>query len=356
MDCHPTSVDCLAALAVHDVGMRILLRVLFCSGLMATTLLAGPEDDKSVDKTGEAARYPALQQVTGPLAEANNEIEKLRKQLKNLKSGEERDRLEERLKEERKLVADLRQNFLNTVGGVEAAEYNGSGNEGMSMQEQLIDVFQPLLNMLREMTSSPRELDSLRNSLAQWEERKHKAEVVLERIKEYEALNQNKELLPEYESARRLWEGRQSKSVSEIGVLKRQIQEREQKRKPFWEVLSDLFSDFFRSRGLNLLLALVTGVLSFLLVRRIYIKLRPYSPVHRRGRVSLATRMADIMAMVLAVGAALWGVLMVFYLRGDWLLLSLVVLLLFGAAWAGKTSIPPYIEQIRTMLNLGSIE
>ncbi|HEX5791303.1 MAG TPA: hypothetical protein VFY13_09110, partial [Luteolibacter sp.] len=43
------------------------------------------------------------------------------------------------------------------------------------------------------------------------------------------------------------------------------------------------------------------------------------------------------------------------YIRGDWLLLTVVALLLIGLAWAGKESLPPYIEQIRTVLNLGSI-
>jgi hypothetical protein len=116
-----------------------------------------------------------------------------------------------------------------------------------------------------------------------------------------------------------------------------------------------MFSNFFRNRGLNLLLALMTAAAGFVLTRRIYSSLRRYSPVHRSGKSSLTSRISDILAMAFAIVVSVLGILTIFYVRGDWLLLTLVVVLLIGAVWAGKQSLPPYIEQIRMLLNLGSV-
>ena len=99
----------------------------------------------------------------------------------------------------------------------------------------------------------------------------------------------------------------------------------------------------------------MVGVVGFIITRRGYLLLRRYSPVHRVGKGNLTGRISDLLAMGAAVLVATLGVLLVFYTRGDWLLLTLALVLLIGAAWAGKTALPPYVEQLRMMLNLGSV-
>jgi hypothetical protein len=106
---------------------------------------------------------------------------------------------------------------------------------------------------------------------------------------------------------------------------------------------------------MNLLLAILTGALGFELTRRAYRLLRRFSPVHRGGKGNLTGRISDLLAIMVAVVVAVLGVLLVFYTRGDWLLLTLAVVLLIGAAWAGKTALPPYVQQVRMLLNLGSV-
>ena len=122
-----------------------------------------------------------------------------------------------------------------------------------------------------------------------------------------------------------------------------------------WEVVSTGFSDFSRSRGMNLLIAILVAAAGFYAVRKAYAWLRRVSPLHRKGTGNFSARLADVLAMAVSVLVALFALIAIFYLRGDWLLLTLVLIFLIGVAWAGKTAIPPYLEQIRMILNLGSV-
>lgn len=140
-----------------------------------------------------------------------------------------------------------------------------------------------------------------------------------------------------------------------MAVAKVQIDERESARQTLWERLSTGFGGFFRSRGMNLLLAILAGAAGFLAMRKAYAWLRRVSPLHKSGSQGFSGRLSDMLALAAAVLVALLAVILVFYVRGDWLLLTLVVIFLIGVAWAGKTALPPYLEQIRMILNLGSV-
>jgi len=106
---------------------------------------------------------------------------------------------------------------------------------------------------------------------------------------------------------------------------------------------------------MNLLFAILAGGIGFFATRKLYQWLRHISPVHKKDRNNFTSRISDILAMAIAIIVALSGIILVFYTRGDWLLLTLVVIFLIGVAWAGKTAVPPYLNQIKMILNLGSV-
>ena len=299
-------------------------------------------------------RAEALQQVVPPLTESSEELHRLRAQLEKADSDEAKNRIQEQIDAETERLNKLRQNFRSIIGGAEAAEYEGAADENLSFENLMVDLLEPLSRAVREASATPRELDVLRESLIRWENRMKKCDVILQRIEILRNVFKRPELESEFESARRFWEGRKAESRGQIGVLTAQIQEREEKQRPMLEMLSNSISSFFKSRGLNLVLAIFFGVLAFFATRKIYDLIRKFSPLHRKS-ISLASRLMDVAAGLMASLLALWAIMLVFYIRGDWLLLTIAVLFLLGAVWAGKASLPLYFEQVRTLLNLGSI-
>ena len=141
----------------------------------------------------------------------------------------------------------------------------------------------------------------------------------------------------------------------EAGVT-RQIEERERNTPSAWEAVSGMFSDFWRSRGLNLLMAFGLALGVYLLTRRIYVAVRKFSPLHRKkGGGGLVARSADLIVAGASVVLAFFTATLVFYLKGDWLMLAIAIIFILGVLWASKRALPPYIDQIKVILNLGSV-
>jgi hypothetical protein len=318
--------------------------------------LAFSQDAVDVPPQPAGAReIERLQPLMPALEAAQGELQRLHARLSGAVTAEERAEVEVEVDQQRLRVSQLRENFRMLATGVEESDYRQEEIAPTSLQKQLEDIIEPISRGMREMTSGPREMAKMRDDLQLWRERGEWSEAALMRL---DSLLEEAEpglLREELESARRLWAGRLANAESRMQVLERQIDEREKADPGTWRRVSGFFADFWRSRGINLLLALGTAVAAFVLTRRIYRAIRGISPLHRKGGNDFAARSADLLGAVLAVLLAVLMVILVFYLRGDWLLLTLVILALVGVAWASKQALPPYIEQIRLILNIGPV-
>ncbi len=280
-------------------------------------------------------KLESLQIIAKPLSTALSEAEKLRAELKTAGSEDAKKGIQSRIDAENQRIAELRENFRSILGGSEAAEYEDTSEKSQGISEQISELIQPVLSEMREATSEPRELDALRKANEAAKERKRKAEMVLDRISDLIEASNDEVVAAELKSAARIWSSRLAEANSQIAVTKVRIEERIRDQRSLWERLSTGFSQFFRSRGMNLLLALLAGGFGFLATRKIYSWIRRISPAHKGGRNTFTSRVSDILAMALAVVAALSGIILVFYIKGDWFLLTLVVIFLIGVAWAG---------------------
>jgi len=259
----------------------------------------------------------------------------------------------------RERIRQLRRGFRNIIGGAESAEFEQREEVETSIQDQLSEVIKPILSALQEPTSRLREMEDMRETRDVWQQRRDDSARVLDRITALEAANlvgnNNESVAAELASARRQWEARRSEAAGQFEVLKLQIEERERTTPTFWQALTTMIGDFIKNRGLNLLLAITAALLAFFLTTRAYAWFRSISPMHHKKGGTLIGRASDLIAFSTAVLVAITSVLVVFFARGDWLLLTVTAILIFGILWAGKTALPPYIEQIRMLLNLGAV-
>jgi hypothetical protein len=307
--------------------------------------------------TPAGRKLASLKALADSMAGTVVEVDKLRAELNQTVSEERKAELNARIEGERARIRDLRANFQNIVGGEEAVEYDEVEQLGKqtTVQGQVQELMQPILAELRNVTSRPREMESLRRSLEIWRARLDRAEVVIDRFDALLAVAADARVADELNLAKRLWAGRLAEAQAQVAALTARIAERERLTPSLWETISQMFVDFWRSRGLNLLIALVVAVAGFVAVRKGYHWLWRVGPLKRRSRATLMGRLADVTAVGVAVLTAISGVLLVFYVRGDWLLLTVAAILLLGVAWGSKTALPPYFDQIRLILNLGAV-
>lgn len=338
--------------------MRLMNRYLFYVSLFWITCCYVTQAQETIpadQPPTQEERLESLNTIAVPLSSALADLEELQSELKQATTHDAKEEIQLRINSERERISQLRKNFRDVLGGSEAAEYDGSNVDSQSIQEQISDLIQPALSEIREATSEPRELSNLRKALGTAEERERKADAVIARIDSLSNSTDDENLLRELTSAKRMWADRKAQASSEIAVYTVQINERTRVQRSLWETLSNGFSRFFKSRGINLLLAISVAIFGFFVIRKLYSWIRHISPVHKKNSHNLTSRISDLIAMIFAILCSVLGIIFVFYIRGDWLLLTLVVIFLIGAAWAGKTALPPYLEQIRMILNLGPV-
>ena len=317
--------------------------------------VAEPEEEAAPAPPTIEKKLDTLQTIAEPLSQSVGLLQDLQAQLSSNTTQATQEDTQARIDETKERIAGLRENFREILGGSEAAEYEEVTIENAGFQEQITELVQPVLSGIRDATAEPRELDSLRNQLSLWLSRKAKTEKVLARVDKLKSEATDSVVLAELNSAENIWKARQSDATSQIAVLSVQIDERTQNQRTLWESLSTGTSEFFKSRGMNLLLAILAALIGFFAVRKLYALFRKVSPMHKKDKHDTLERISDVLSMSLAIIVAIAGIILVFYVRGDWLLLTLVIIFLIGVAWAGKTAIPPYLDQIRMILNLGSV-
>jgi hypothetical protein len=312
----------------------------------------GPAEAPAV---AEERGLAAMQAVAGTLEAAIREVDELSAELAESTSEERGREIKARMEAERERVEQLRGSLREMLAGAENAAFDEHGAEKSTLQDQVTELLEPLIGALREPTARMRESETTRQALELWSERRRAATLVVGRIDALLARQPGEPLKRELESARRIWAGRQTEAAGQVEVLRLQVEDLESGAPTVWESISRLFSDFWKTRGLNVVLAFGMALLGFVAVRRTYRWLRRINPLRGKDKGGVMGRASDVVALVLALLTAVFAVLLVFYLRGDWLLLTLAAVLLVGAAWAGKTALPPYIDQIRMLLNLGAV-
>ena len=333
-----------------------LLRIL-AALLMVSGAAFAQKKPKALPPPADVVKnLETLQGLIPAIQNAEKDLATLRAELAKAPTDEAKKEITQRVDAQRERVNQLRANFRIVTTGVEDNAYLSAAEEEASFDNEFKDLLKPLFTGLREATSKPREMEELRSELRVWVERRKVSKAALDRTNTaVSAAQEGSEVRKELEETRKLWTSRVDEATSETETLSRQIEEREKNTPSAWDAISGMVSDFWRSRGLNLLLAFGIALAVYFGTRRVYRYLRRYSPIHRRRKDGLVARSADLIVAAVAVLLAVVALTLVFYLKGDWLMLAITIIFIVGILWGSKRTLPPYIEQIKVILNLGSV-
>ncbi len=285
----------------------------------------------------------------------------IRKELKELSKGIATNEVLERTEELQEELSSLNKNFETRVTQITQKDLQKSGEDDLGWLEELQEITKPLLETLHDFSDKPRKVDTL----------KAKIESLEQRIEQYRSAKKNIENFAQKQKELKIQDRKvRATFVSKIEQLKtkynpelllldleetqRNLDQIKTNKKTFWELLSDTVSDFFRVRGRNLLLALGAFFATFLLLNTFYKILRKRRRLLKRIDPQLKKVFKTIFTTFTLTFS--FGVgLLTLYLHDDWLLLSLVILVLLAALWASRQLIPQFIKELRIIMNLGTI-
>jgi len=284
------------------------------------------------------------------------------KQLERTSLGEQIDSANEQdradLRRQRddvdKEIKALERSFETlATGGVDSSLFVKSPEPAASdWREDVALIAQPVIDGLKELTEKPRRIAELNDVIDERQKEFDTAQKALDGIAPEISLAPDGTLGQTLASLNRTWQKRRADATDAIEIARFQISDLEgDKSLPLtiWETVVE----FVRGRGLTIALAILAAVsvwagIRFLL-RGYREKLLDKSEPESRTRYRLAEYSVHALTFLLILIA----VFVVFYERGDVLLLGLLILLIVGLALGIRHTLPQYLREARLLLNIG---
>lgn len=327
---------------------------------------------------------PAFGQEAQDLRTLLQRLEELDQKLEDLdaSSAEEtsfevvRERRESRARELLTEMDLVEEEIQIALTGVEASEFAAVFESAPTdLQSELEQFLEPFLVMLRSATAESREIEQIRRELSGLEEQIEMSTGALARLEAAPSVGGEDDALAERASElRSLWSQRLEASRARKATLDVRLRAlRTGEVRGASQAAAP--ATFLRDTGITLLLGLLAGTVTWIvlaLVGSLASRASRNRKLAELGNQGLSTtglnrsigqrslgvpvRAARLFYRVFAVAAAIVAALAVFNSRNDWLLLGFGVLLLLGFLWTLVKSLPEAVEQMRTLLNLGSVQ
>lgn len=346
------------------MARHLIYPVLFLVGFPACLLPVDAQDvkpgtpvieaDAPVPVPLEEARPTtgdALASVQDSLKSITAEIEQITKALNRVPEIE-RPALDEKLKGLLQRRDELEADFGSIATGIDPTDYDQSTDEPFVLSDELDTLLRPIIEELKDLTEKPREIEKLRGELSHWRKRLAITQGALANLEKLppDLSDELKVLIAE---SRKTWGERQKAAENRIQALSYQLEQAESNQPSLFNTITGGFRTFFRSRGRNLVLSVLTAAVIFFGLRYLHQCLDQFAPWRRKGERPFYLRLVDVGLSVFSLLGAITGGLLVLYLAGDWVMLGVTLILVFGALVAAKNAFPQFYDQARLLLNLG---
>ena len=298
-----------------------------------------------------------LRTVQGLIDTRTAEREALRQRIKGA-SAEEQEELNADAEQLGAEIDKLRSTLeLLATGGVDSTLFTDVvEQEDADWRQDIALIAKPVLDSLKELTEKPRRISELNEAISLHRRERAVAVEALEGLRNAtsDSEPENQSLARALKSLHVTWQKRFNNAQNAIDVARLQIGSL-QGDKSLWDSLTGSLFDFIKGRGLTLLIAAavagtVWAVIRFLMSgyrRTLLDRTEPDS----RTRYRLAEYSVRAFTFLLCLVA----VFIVFYERGDVLLLGLLILLIVGLALSVRQLLPRYIAEARLLLNVGGM-
>ncbi len=284
------------------------------------------------------------------------QINMSKKKLKASTSDAEKQALEDEIAQLDKQLSETTSDFERIATGVEPALFLEKKPQSFSWKDEMASLLEPAIKELKRFTVRARQKSDLKEKISELElltaaanEAVKHLESVIEKTTDKRVLKEVKGLLPE-------WRNVDDRLSNKLELAKRELGNLEEQDVSLVESSSKSVKDFFRARGLYLIVAVIT-FFAILFGCRLFYRLIAalYLKMGRNGKKSFKMRLLNIVFQVLSVVLAIVGLFFVLYLAEDWFLLSMAIIFFIGLSWTIRQGLPRLWQQGRLMLNVGSV-
>ena len=344
-------------LRLYPLFLSLLLMVFF-SGLLFAADQVGkglPEGGPSIERASPEETLVMLSSLTELQANLKKQLALTREKIRTSTSDAEKERLDLELQRLDRQLSDSSNDFERIATGVEVGLFVEKKSGVFSWKEEMTTLIEPAIKEIKRLTVRAREKTKLKDTISELSRITPVAtnavqhlERLLEVTSDPGIKKQIKELLPE-------WRNNENRIRNKLELAQLELSQMEDQEVSIVQGLSKSIGDFFKVRGLYLLVALIAfGCILLVgrLLHRLVFRLLAREKLEKRP---FHLRLFDLSLRVFTVAAAIIGLFFVLYLAEDWFLLSLAIIFFLGLSWTVRQAVPRLWQQGRLMLNVGSV-
>ncbi len=346
-------------------SLIILLTVAGCFFFRNCHLAFGQTTSREIEETAEKT-YPedghdvnaitALTSISRAIGELQGQIRNEKKRLHVVKTREERAEIAEEIDKLKERADSLMANFETIATGIDRESFETRPQKRFDWKEEVQILIGPIMNELKGMTARPRLIENLRVQVAYYEKQIAIIKDALENIHVNITQTTDENLKSKLTDLENTWYDKGKNASSQLTVVKYQLAEKLRERNTLLESGQNIVRVFFKSRGRNFIMAVFAFLVVFFSLRYVHRYIYKISPIRRTVTGSFYFRLADVVYHVLTFVAATAALLIVLYVCGDWVLLGLAFVFVFGLIWTAKQTLPRFYDQCTILLNLGTVK
>tara|TARA_Y100000294_G_scaffold164840_1_gene171899 strand:+ start:449 stop:2128 length:1680 start_codon:yes stop_codon:yes gene_type:complete len=282
-----------------------------------------------------------------------NEIKRLHEELGAEISVDLKKELQNDLADLRQRYRKAKSNFMDTAAGVNLEGAKHSEPKKRDFLKEAQELVAPLLDTFHRISARPRKIEALRSGISSLQEKIATVGKAISNIEELVKFEDNREILDELKKVKENTEGKLQGLMLNLEDFQRQFTQETESDKSFIETAAKEAQVFFRTRGKNLILSIVSffsiwWILSAFRTRifKAHIFTDPFGWIKKPLKA-----LYNLIAILLAI----IGTVICLYVLNDWVLLTFVILFLSAVAWTSRQWIPKFMQEGRIILNLGTV-
>jgi small-conductance mechanosensitive channel len=305
-----------------------------------------------------------LQQTAGMLTSLlelqqslKEQIQLSRKKYNSSKSEAEKEALLQEISHLDKQLSETSSDFERLATGVEPALFTEKRPEIFSWKEELSSLLEPAIKELKRFTVKARQKTDLKDSIAELSSQVKTASIAVQHLQAIEKETTDAQVRKGVTALQPEWLNVEKRLRNKLELAERELSQLNEQDVSLVESTSSSMRTFFRDRGRYLIVGVFAFFAILLVCRLIYrlIVMLFFKFNGKKEKRSFQLRLLDIIFRVVSVVLAIIGLFFVLYLAEDWFLLSMAIIFFLGLAWTVRQGLPRLWQQVRLMLNIGSV-
>ena len=341
---------------IHFSGFNLLFAVFLF--MFSTSLYSeGTIENLEIAKKQQDNIQRQLEVLKDSIKATQNELSQLERKIPDTTDEPAKKKLVEKSQRLRLKLDELHLQFEASVtGGVRISDYDKKDKDiPFDWQSEVLEIFKPMISELKSLTERPRAIEALKSQIAIINQQLPVAQKAVEQITAAKKVNTDQISLDQLIRLEKDWKGRRDELSNRLQLLTFKLDEKLNPPEEETVSISEKLVEFATGRGLTIVLTMVVFVSFFLMFTFLGGVVEQQITREKESEPQFIRRSFRIVLQILAILFSLFAAMFVLYVRGDWLILGFIFLILVGVAWGLRQSAPKYIREVKLVLNLGPV-